>query len=127
MRYLSIPILFFLSLFAACADSPMPVGARCEPSADSCGDGSSCGTVAQDSTGDVDICTARCEVPGPEEDLPADVPPQCPIGGVCMAVPQGFNECLALCDEDGDCADGDPGFPFNDHPDVCVCIPWRRS
>lgn len=108
--------LITIALFlGACADTS-PTGSRCKLDSD-CDTGLACDSVAVDSTGSVDICTADCD---------PNIPTTCPDDAVCMGVPAGRDECLALCDADGACLEGQPGQPFVGS-DLCVCIPWRLS
>lgn len=121
----AILAMLLSALVAACAASPAPVGASCDPaSADACDDGLACAPTAVD---DFPTCTKRCEVQGLDEDRPAGAPAQCPVDSACVDVPQGYPACLALCADDGSCEAGAPGYPFLDHPDVCVCIPWMEA
>lgn len=108
-----------LTIFvAACSSSSGVVGDACDPSDRSaCGDGLACESVGVNSAGDVNICTWEC-------DAPSAGGGQCGPDAACVAVPSGITSCLALCDESGGCAYGEPGYPFIDS-DTCVCIPWR--
>lgn len=113
------PVLALTMFLAACSSStPGTTGDACDPSdRTACGDGLACESVGVNAAGDVNVCTWECDAPG--------VGDECGPDAACIAVPSGVNACLALCDVDGGCANGEPGYPFFNDTQTCVCIPWR--